>query len=108
MDNNLKALSKSKIMTTIKAQLHVRLTIFKSTVKVQFTKMNTDELKAKLLECMKEPVPDELSDLLQIVLHPESVIGMSFSQRWIGKPRKMEDVKEPQSIGVGYFSVISA
>ena len=85
MDSALRDLSKTKAITATKAQLHVRTKILHCQLEanIMLTKASFQELRTAVLTTISQAVPVKMQDLLEIILHPESVVGREFSQRWI-------------------------
>ena len=85
MDSALRDLSKTKAITATKAQLLVRTKILHCQLEanIMLTKASFQELRTAVLTTISQAVPVEMQDLLEIILHPESVVGREFSQRWI-------------------------
>ena len=85
MDSALRDLSNTKAITATKAQLLVRTKILHCQLdaNIMLTKASFQELRTAVLTTISQAVPVEMQDLLEIILHPESVVGREFSQRWV-------------------------
>ena len=84
MDRALKDLSNTKAIAATKAQIHIRTKILHCKLEgnIMLTKASLQELRTAVLMTINQAVPVEMQDLLEIILHPESVVGREFSQRW--------------------------
>ena len=67
----------------LKAQISTRINILKfESDRIATSKATLEELKRHLLHSMTIPIPEEISDLYDLILDPRKVVGCDFSQRW--------------------------
>lgn len=83
---NTAGLSKTKTRQIFNAQINVRTKVLKTPIdasdKVPLSKAPVDDLKAYLVKLIEAGSSEETGDLLEIIVTPSSIVGMSFSQKW--------------------------
>ena len=77
MDRALKDLSNTKAITATKAQIQVGTKILHCELEssISLTKATLHVLRTGVLTTISQAVPIEMQDLLEIILHPESIVG---------------------------------
>ena len=84
IEKNISSVSKTRKTQALAAQINVRTKVIKTNIaeKIVISKSTVSELKAFLINLMKSGTPNEMKDLLEILVAPISIVSNNFVQQW--------------------------
>ena len=84
IEKNISSVSKTRKTQALAAQINVRTKVLKTNIteKIVISKSTVSELKAFLINLMKSGTPNEMKDLLEILVAPISIVSNNFVQQW--------------------------
>lgn len=84
IEKALGGMNKTRSLVCLKAQINVRVKILKCCTGEGrvFLKNDVEYLKGSLLKLIHADVSEDVLDVYELLLHPRSLVGTSFSQRW--------------------------
>ena len=84
IEKNISSVSKTRKTQALAAQINVRTKVLKTNItkKIVISKSTVSELKVFLINLMKSGTPNEMKDLLEILVAPISIVSNNFVQQW--------------------------